>query len=408
MKGAVKPQVMVLFGGGFEYKLNRDLSFWAIILIVLVSVSFFVTIKLVNDQRPAPEFFVGVEFAYPYSNSSDLKSLVSDLKSLVDKVKNYTNLFVIGTPQITFNQTLLNETCDYINDAGLSFIVLFTDKSMYSYEPSAWIAEAKQKYGDRFLGVYRYDEPGGNQLDQGRSKMLAKENATAYGNFANAARHYINGLNIHIEYYLNASDRLFTADYGLYWFDYKSGYNTVLAEFGSNQSRELTVALCRGAADAQKKNWGTIITWTYDNPPYIESGKELYEDMTLAYKAGAKYVVVFDSPKIGQYGTLTQEHFDALKNFWDYMRGNSQDFGVNIGKVAYVLPPDYGFGFRGPNDNIWGLWSADNLTSKVWSDANTLITRYDSRLNIVYDDPELNHAVVGHYEKLFFWNEAVT
>ncbi len=40
------------------------------------------------------------------------------------------------------------------------------------------MTEAKQKYGDKFLGVYRYDEPGGNQLDGGTERLVT--NATSY------------------------------------------------------------------------------------------------------------------------------------------------------------------------------------------------------------------------------------
>jgi hypothetical protein len=377
-----------------EWKLKQRTLVLTIALIAIILVSLFAINELFSNHQLTPEFFVGVEFAYSDN--------ASDLKDLVDKVKNYTNLFVIGTPEISLNQTALNETCDYIYDAGLYFIVLITDSTMYSYSPFIWIAEAKQKYGDRFVGIYRYDEPGGNQLDQGRSRIVA--NATDY---ADAAANYTKGWSSHIVYW-NYSDNVITADYGLYWFDYKSGYDAVLAEFGSNQSRELNVALCRGAAKAQNKDWGAIVTWTYDHPPYIESRKELYDDMTLAYHAGAKYVVVFDYPKIWRYGILTDEHFDALKNFWNYIHGSPQDYGVEQGKVAYVLPSDYGFGFRSASDNIWGLWNADDLSPKIWDDANKLLSQYDSRLDIVYNDTEFINAITRLYDKLIFWNETLT
>jgi hypothetical protein len=38
-------------------------------------------------------------------------------------VKNYTNLFVIGSLEMSFNQTALNEACDYVVDSGLQLIV---------------------------------------------------------------------------------------------------------------------------------------------------------------------------------------------------------------------------------------------------------------------------------------------
>ena len=63
---------------------------------------------------------------------------------------------------------------------------------------------------------------------------------------------------------------LITSDYVFYEFDYKAGYDAVFAEFGWNHSRPLNVALCRGAASMPNKDWGVMITWTYDSSPYIE------------------------------------------------------------------------------------------------------------------------------------------
>jgi hypothetical protein len=365
-----------------------------IILIAVLSVCIIATIDWLGSLRSDPEFFVGVEFAYSDN--------INDLKDLVDKVKNYTNLFVIGSLEISFNQTVLTEACDYIVDAGLDFIVLFTDTETYSYEPFVWIEEAKQKYGDRFSGVYRFDEPGGNQLDQGPYRMV--ENAT---NYTDVAATYVKHLRIHIDYYLNYTPRMFTADYGLYWFDYKAGYDAVLAEFGWNFSRQLHMALCRGAAAVQNRDWGVIVTWTYNGTPYLQSRDELYSDLKLAYDAGAKYVVIFDYPKIEQYGILTEDHFDAIQDFWNYMHSNPQNFGVNEGRVAYVLPKDYGFGFRNAEDKIWGLWDADDLSQKVTADVNKLIGQYGSRLDIVYDEVEVMDAVKSCYNKLFFWNQTI-
>jgi len=158
-------------------------------LIALVFASLFVTVELISN-RQYPEFFVGVEFAYSGN--------VSDLKDLVDKMKNYTNLLVIGALEISFNQTALDEACDYIYGTGFHFIVLFTNSQMYSYNIFVWMEEAKQKYGTMFLGVYRYDEPGGNQLDHD-SSMLVK-NAT---NYADAAANYTGNFRSLIKYYLN-------------------------------------------------------------------------------------------------------------------------------------------------------------------------------------------------------------
>ena len=364
-------------------------------MLVILLVSVFASFEFLIARQSTPEFFVGVEMAYA-------NATFNDVKDLVDKVKDYTNLFVIGSPEISLNQTLLNMTSDYIFNAGLSFIILFTDTTMYDYVPYVWIMKAKQKYGERFLAVYRFDEPGGNQLDNGTSAFVFEAE-----NSSDAAAEFVKQVNGHMEYYYYAGHDVLTADYGLYWFDYLGGYDQILTEFGFNLSRILHVGLCRGAAEAFGRRWGAIVTWTYNDKPYIESGADLFDDMTLAYRTGAKYVVVFNYPKIGPYGLLKDEHFDALKRFWDYTRSNPQDYGSEQGEVAYVLPKDYGFGFRRPDDRIWGLFNSDDLSRKVWEDVNKLINRYDSRLDVVYDDPNFITGIQERYRTLFFWNETI-
>jgi hypothetical protein len=375
---------------------NRALLL-TIALVSVISVSLFVAIEWFDyELRATTEFFVGIEFAY---------GDVSDCKDLVDKVKNYTNLFVVGSPEISLNQKWLNETCDYVYDAGLTFIVLFVSHTKYAYNPYVWIIKAGQRYGDSFLGAYRIDEPGGKQLDNSTFRYVLEAK-----NYTEAAENYVKYLYDHLEYYLYSGAQLFTADYGLYWFDYKAGYDAVLAEFGWNHSRQLNIALCRGAAEVQNKDWGVMVTWTYNGPPYIESGDELYNDLMLSYNSGAKYVVIFDYPETeySEYGVLTEEHFEALQKFWNYVRRNPRKHGTLKGEVAYVLPKDYGFGFRNPNDTMWGLWKADEFSKKIWDDVNNLLERHGSRLDIVYSDPKFDDALKSRYNKLISWNETVT
>ena len=124
-------------------------------------------------------------------------------------------------------------SCDYIYNSGLHFIVLFTNISQYAswrgYTPAQWVSSAQQKYGNKFLAVYRWDEPGGDQLDHSRYQEV--KNASSY---TDAASQYVNVLKEPVQYYQNTSATVVTADYGLYWFDYKVGYDAVLAEFGWN------------------------------------------------------------------------------------------------------------------------------------------------------------------------------
>ena len=386
----------------------------AVLLIVLISLSLFLTVNMLRKQASTRPFYVGVEFAY--SNQ------FSQLKALVDQVKNYTNLFVIGSVGLTFNRSALDESCDYLFSSGLNFIVLITSFPMYNssngYPPGNtifdWMHNATQKYGDRLLGVYRFDEPGGNQLDDGKF-MLIKNNTLSY---AEIAKDYVGNLSSLVNYYATFGNntglgraKIFTSDYGLYWFDYDASYSTVFAEFVGNQSRQGIIALDRGAAQSFNEDWGVIVTWKYDQPPYLENGTELYNDLSLAYGAGATYAIVFSySPQnITDYGTLTQDHFEALQKFWTTIHTNPSSFLPNPAEAAYVVPADFGFGFRNSSDTIWGLFPADNytLTQKIWNDTQILLTRYNGKLNIIYDYPPVIEPTLNNYAKVFYWNQTV-
>ena len=364
-------------------------------LVAIISISVFAALHWLDIAPATPEFYVGVEVAYT-------NTTVGDVREMVDKVMNYTNVFVIGSIELTFNETALNESCDYIYCAGLKIVVLFTNVTKYSFDTLTWLTQAKQKYGDAFLGLYHYDEPGGDQLENAELRFV--KNTT---NFADTAANYTKILQNRVDYYVNSVDRIFTADYGLYWWDYKTNYTSVFAEFVGNQSRQQHIALCRGAAAAHNKNWGAIITWKFDKEPYLESADELYEDLKLAYTAGAKYIIVFDFPKIGPYGTLTEYHFDDLRRFWDYSHSNPREFGSTRAEVAYVLPKDYGSGLRSKDDTIWGIFSPDILSEKAWNDVNKLVSKYGARFDILFDDEALDGAI-SLYDKVFFWNETIT
>ncbi|MCK5628813.1 hypothetical protein KAI12_05035, partial [Candidatus Bathyarchaeota archaeon] len=183
--------------------------------------------------------------------------------------------------------------------------------------------------------------------------------------------------------------------------DYKAGYDVVLAEFGWNYSRQLNVALCRGAATVLNKEWGVIIAWTYETPPYIESGAELYEDLVLAYENGAKYIVVFDSNEEYTGGILQQEHYEAIEKFWQYTQDNPKRKKGVDDRVAFVLPKDYAYGFRGPNDKIWGIWEANEFSYQLSVDLNDALETYGAKLDIIYDD---GIALDETYQKYIFWN----
>ena len=103
--------------------------------------------------------------------------------------------------------------------------------------------------------------------------------------------------------------------------------------------------------------------------------------------------MIFSFPNINgsAYGTLTPDDFEALQTFWTDIHTNPGQFGSTPAEAAYVVPADFGFGFRNANDTIWGLFPADNftLTQKIWDDTQILLAIYGDKLNIIYDDPKL-------------------
>jgi hypothetical protein len=202
----------------------------------------------------------------------------------------------------------------------------------------------------------------------------------------------------------------FTSDYALYWFDYLAGYNTVFAELGgTNETTKIQqIALCRGAANVQNKQWGAIITWSSTSPPYLENGTEMLQDMLTAYWAGAKYIVVFNYPtypNTNPYGILSQDQFNAMENFWSQIHSEQKStFGTENGQVALVLPEDYGWGMRSPTDMIWGLWNSDSLSPIIWNDVNQLLKTYGLRLDIIYNGTEFNFT--EKYSKIYYWDSS--
>ncbi len=326
---------------------------------------------------------------------------IDEIKSFVDEVEEYVNLIIISELTLTSNTTELYAIFDYLHTRGLYFIPFMT---LFEYvEDPNFFQVARERWGEHFLGVYTFDEPGGKQIDLAVARPVYEAQ-----NYEDAASKYTQAVSMEgllqftKSFNLMGTFTIFTSDYALYWFDYASCYNLVFSQFGWNHSRQLNVALCRGAATEHNSDWGAIVTWTYRQPPYLESADELYKDMVLAYNNGAKYIVVFNFPtNVTEYGVLTQDHLKAIQKFWNYHKTNSQPEKYPA-EVAYVLPKDYGYGFRGPNDKIWGLWGPDELSSKIWNDVNRLLESYGSKLDIIYETAESN--IKERYQLLVFWN----
>jgi hypothetical protein len=374
-----------------------------LLVIILVSVGLaYAAVYYSQEPSVKEEFFFGVSFG---------QQTVEEAKAMIDKVKNYTNFFLINNWGLVTkdNETALNEVCDYAAEAGLKFIVFFDLISRVAYDwHQDWVDKAKTRWGDKFLGVHLRDELGGKQIDDAPNNKSVAE-AADYSDAASRFVYNITSSNSMVD----AKSRgipMFISDYALYWFDYLSGYDTVLVELGWNHSTPEHIALCRGAANMQGKDWGAIIVWTYREPPYLASGDEILEDMLAAYRAGAKYVVVFDYAEdleTGKpYSILTDDHLAAMQQFWDYIQDHPRDANEKVdGKVAFVLPKDYGWGMRSATDNMWGLWPADEKAPLIWENMNKLIQQYGLELDIVYDDARFN--VHAKYPTVYFWNETI-
>ncbi len=344
------------------------------------------------------EFYTGVSFC---GRTTD------EAKRLIDRVKNFTNVFVVQSLPISYDEKTLNEVCDYAVASGLNVIVYF--RMFDEYWQINWLDSAEARWGDNFLGVYLYDEPGGLQLDQ--PEQIGRPPSGLIESYSDAANWFFNGFwsfrtRSDLRMLKMRSIKAYVSDYALYWFDYKVGYDAVFVQFGWNHSRPLHIALCRGAANMHQRDWGVIVTWTYRGPPYIESGEALYSDAVLAYDNGANYLLIFNHPYASNttYGILEEEHLAAMSRFWDYIKQNPRPNDVS--DVAYVLPEDYGYGFRGPNDKIWGRFEADDLTNKTCLDLNKLLLQFGTRLDVIYEDGLLPYnQVTTRYNEIFVWNE---
>lgn len=375
-------------------------------LVTVLTASLLSVFIMVNlSKEEYVDVFVGIDAAY---------DSIEEIKTLVDAVSPYTNVFVIGSTGITHNETKLEELSQYVYDKGLSFII-YTEMvpPNHTQISDTWIRNAKAKWGNRFLGLYIHDEIGGKQLDlfvdekdNVRHPVKEAVNYTdARNQFVEIAAQSLNW----VRWNYTDVDNLqyYTSDYALYWFDYKAGYDTIFAEFGWNYSQQLNVALVRGAASAQQKDWGAILTWKYDEAPYLESGEELYEDMVLAYENGAKYILIFDTNEDYTHGVLTEAHLQAIKQFTRYAHENPRTNGSISERTAFVLPKDFAYGFRGPEDKIWGLWEASEDTSAfdISFQLGNLLEQHDNKLDVIYDD-EVDYYRLS-YSQYIFWNGTI-
>jgi hypothetical protein len=379
---------------------------YAVLLILLMILPLFLNLNSsvkAGATQTSPSLYFGVDVAYGGS--------IEATEQLIDKVSSYTNFFVIGCSG-GYNETRLTIISQYVYSKGLAFIVYSDDQR---YPSRQWLETANSTWGNSFLGIYFYDEPGGRQLDQVTPTVRAAKN------YSDAADQYVSiysrwlhgGSNSIFHRFAYPTEyKLFTSDYALYWYDYEAGYDTIFAEFTMGYDRQLNIDMCRGAATVQGKDWGVMITWESLQAPYMENGTDLYNDMVLAYENGAKYIIVYDSNGNWTQNILTQSisqgqggQLDAMEQFWQYVQANPRTISPVSDRTAYVLPEDYAYGFRGPQDKIWGIWQADNFTWDLSNSLGAFLEKYGENLDIVYPSETLQS--VG-YKNITYWNAGLT
>jgi len=251
--------------------------------------------------------------------------------------------------------------------------------------------------------------------DTNPSKVIDNYNATftyeelrnvrSFQSYNETAERFIRECKFAMSRYGPQNFTYLTSDYALYWFDYKAGYDVVLAHFGWNHTLAQDIALVRGAAELQNKKWGAIITWKYNHPPYLDSGEAIYDQMRTAYETGAEYIVIFNYAEDmeGPYGIMQDEHFLALERFWnEVVQSSAVEQGSVESEAVLVLPENYGWGMRDPEDKIWGLWGPDEKSQQIWQLSHNLLEQYGLGLDIVYEDSSF--PVAGKYSQINYWN----
>jgi hypothetical protein len=388
----------------------------ALLVISAVGVPFTYVSYKVWGSTGKSDFYFGVSYG---------QNTTEGAKQLIDKVKSYTNFILINNWDISTNETALNEICDYAAQANLHFMVFFDFISVQYYAwHQTWLDQAKQRWGDKFTGIYIYEEPGGKQIDTGQwdGGPVVLESFQSVSSPSEAASTFLQlGQTQSMNALRSRGIPAFVSDYALYWYDYKAGYSSVFVELGWNVSRTQQIALCRGAADSFGRDWGAILTWTYDLPPYIADGSSILQDMYTAYDAGAKYVIVFNfptNPDGNPYGILTEDHFEAMQQFWSYTQNLHKGTAKTTAQAAVILPQNYGGGLRRANDTVWAplnveppynvswrqSWPADTQTPIIWENFNKLSDKYGLKLDVVFDANNVN--LIKRYQTVYLWNES--
>ncbi|MCL2291803.1 MAG: hypothetical protein FWC30_01860 [Candidatus Bathyarchaeota archaeon] len=142
--------------------MKKTRLFIAVVLLLSVLLIGLITIVgyVVLSEEKQKSFYVGVT----YCGSS-----VEEAKELVDKVKDCTNFFVLQSGSLMGDTEAMEEIGDYVVASNISYAVMgsvYDHVGLSRQVLSGWLIEAKERWGERFIGVYYNDEPGGSTVTQ--------------------------------------------------------------------------------------------------------------------------------------------------------------------------------------------------------------------------------------------------
>jgi hypothetical protein len=377
-----------------------------------------VTAFLNATQNRWGEHFLGVY----YGDEPAGKMLDANQVDLWDQKNGYTIIkhggeisFKVNDTDFSFSPSGIIElnTLNVLY-SGNQFVMLYSD--ITTFYPNGTITTSQIPENGTLIyqpnGEVTFQNLNGETLtvtDRGNISQFEPYidlwNSRPIQTYQDAAKLYVDNQKATTDWLKSQSPvKTFTSDYGLYWFDYQGNYDVVFAQLGPNNNTAQELALVRGAAHTQNKNWGTMITWTNSTSPSLQTSEVMYNNLKQTYEDGATYAVVFNyAPNSNGTGLLQDEHFAALQKFWTDVVQNPKETNNVTAQDALILPNSYGWGMRNPQDTIWGLWNADNSSHQIWTQLQSKLAQYGSRLDIVYDDPA--YPVVGKYSQIYYWNQ---
>ncbi|MDR2707753.1 MAG: hypothetical protein LBB87_03280 [Nitrososphaerota archaeon] len=355
-----------------------------------------------NDSDPYSNMHI-------YSPNGEIKVQTRDFEEIIDpeyksppEENQLANGTIIGsykslTTTIDYYPNGTNTANEHIQEGTIEHCIreFFT-----STRNNPTIKDINNFYTSENITKYPYDMPSYEELLE-QYPLRNVDSAAQF--FVDTNKSYLE--HIDKEQLQKEEILIFTADYGLYWWDYLGGFDVILAELGWNNTIAQEIGLVRGAANLQEKSWGTILTWKYDQPPYLTDGEEMFEQMKTSYQAGAEYILIFNySEDPENPNTLQEEHFQALEHFWnDVVQNPKIKHGSIKAEAALVLPQNYGWGMRPPEDNIWGTWPANSTTQQIWNQVQNKIETHGLKLDIVYKDPD--YTVSEKYANIYYWDQ---